>query len=321
MSPELAAIIDSFRGTGVLVLGDFMLDEYIFGRADRISPEAPVPVVVETSRQLVPGGAGNVARNLLSLEARVSLGGIIGRDEAGGHLKQIFMDLGVAASDLMLENDSRPTTRKTRVLAGNHQICRVDNEVAHLLDQETEASLLDFVEKQIPVVRAIIISDYDKGVVTPSLIRKTLELARNRDVIIAVDPQVGHFANYQGVDILTPNHHEAGNFLGRKLNTDAEIEAGGREILDRLNAVRVLITRGEKGMSLVGPEGCLHIPTEAREVYDVTGAGDTVIAMITLCLAAGASPEQAMRISNQAAGMVVARLGAAYLTREELLGS
>ena len=323
MSGDLAGIVKSFQNTGVLVLGDFMLDEYIQGRADRISPEAPVPVVVERSRRLLPGGAGNVARNLLSLDARVSLAGVIGRDEAGRHLKRIFEELGVAGGDLLLESASRPTTRKTRILAGNHQICRVDNEVVHLLDEETEQGLVDFIAREFAsgTTRAVVISDYDKGIVTPSLIEKTLELGREHDVIITVDPQIGHFSYYKGVDILTPNHHEAGNFLGRKLGTDAEVEAGGREILNRLGARRVLITRGEKGMSLIGPEGCLHIPTEAREVFDVTGAGDTVIALVTLALAVGASPEQAVRISNLGAGMVVARIGAAFLTREELAGA
>ncbi len=315
----LADIIESFPGTGVLVLGDFMLDEYIIGRAERISPEAPVPVVVEESRKFLPGGAGNVARNLLSLEARTALAGVIGRDEAGGALKKIFSDLSVAPENLFLELETRPTTRKTRILAGNHQICRVDSEVVNLLDQRSEQELLQFVADRLDSVKAIIVSDYDKGVVTPTLIKKTLELARARKIITAVDPQIGHFSYYKGVDILTPNHHEAGNFLGRRLQSDLEVEAGGYEILKRLGATRVLITRGEKGMSLIGPEGCLHIPTQAREVFDVTGAGDTVIALLTLALATGAEPEQAVRISNMAAGLVVARIGAAYLTRQELL--
>ena len=314
---------EKFSHSSILVIGDFMLDEYVEGSVDRISPEAPVPVVLEKFRRLVPGGAGNVVCNLRALGCRAPLAGLAGKDEAADILRDMFGEMGVDTNDIaLIELEDRPTTRKTRILAGNHQICRLDREVLGPADSVSEEKLMAFISESLPHVQALIFSDYDKGVVTKGIIEKTVAAAARHNVFVAVDPQVGHFSYYQNVDILTPNHHEAGRFLGRTLKTDEEVEAGGFEILERLNARMLLITRGEKGMTLFESEGrtCRNFPTQAREVFDVTGAGDTVISLFSLAMACGARPEEAVEISNRGAGIVVGKLGAATVSVEELVG-
>ena len=314
-------LTEKFTKLSVLVLGDFMLDEYIHGSVERISPEAPVPVELEKKRTLVPGGAGNVVKNLHSLGARVKLAGVIGEDQTGKSLRGIFTELGIREEDnRLLEIPGRSTTRKTRILAGNQQVCRLDRESEGTVDERTEELILEEVRRALPDIQAIIFSDYDKGVITPAVIRKTVELADPERVFLAVDPQVSHFHFYENVHVLTPNHHEAGAFLKRKLLSDEEVQEGGFEILDRLAARMLLITRGDRGMTLFqsSPRSFEHIPVQAREVYDVTGAGDTVISVFTMAMAAGYAPREAVDYSNKAAGIVVARLGAAAVTPEQL---
>lgn len=316
----LTDLIARFPGTRILIIGDFMLDEYVFGTVDRISPEAPVPVVEERRVRRIPGGAGNVVCNLRSLTAGVFACGVVGRDDDGRRLCSEMTDLGVPPSDLhLIELEDRPTTRKTRIIAGTQQICRLDREDRSPLPDSARARLMRLLDEIVPASDAIVLSDYDKGVVLPDIIEHATALAQKKGIPVTVDPQVTHFAQYRGVDILTPNHHEAGRFLGRRLVTDAEVEAGGREILERLQAKNVLITRGEKGMSLVSANRVRHVPTVAREVFDVTGAGDTVISVLTLALAAGADLDMAVELSNFAAGLVVARVGVATVTPPELL--
>jgi len=314
-------ILARFREMRILVVGDFMLDEYVHGVVDRISPEAPVPVVLEREVRTIPGGAGNVVRNLVSLGATVYLTGVVGTDETGRALRDSLVDLGLTGAHIgFVEIPGRPSTRKTRILAAHQQVCRLDRESRDPVPDDARKTLLEYVERVAPEVQAVIISDYDKGVVTPDVIQRIVELAEKHKCFVAVDPQVTHFHFYKHVDVLTPNHHEAGRFLKAALETDEDVRRGGFEILDRLQAKMLLITRGENGITLfrAGDETAESFPTVAREVFDVTGAGDTVISVFTLAAAAGAAPEAAVRLSNKAAGRVVAQLGAATVTVEEL---
>lgn len=314
-------IREKFQNTSILVIGDFMVDEYVRGIVERISPEAPVPVVQEIERKTMPGGAGNVVRNLKALGARVLLVGTVGQDAAADSLNGMFDRMNIdPANRFLIALPDRPTTRKIRILAGNQQVCRLDREVGGPMSADIEQSLLNTVRENIGRVGAVIISDYEKGVVTPELIRGTVELAGQNGVFIAVDPQVSHFHYYRQVDVLTPNHHEAGRFINRTLKGDREIEEGGFEILDRLDASMLIITRGEKGMTLFEKRDRRHrhFPTMAREVFDVTGAGDTVISIFTLAMAAGVATEEAVELCNRGAGVVVGKLGSAVVTPDEL---
>ena len=322
MPEEIEKVIHKFKDSTILVIGDYMIDEYVIGTVERISPEAPVPVVQEKETKRVPGGAGNVVCNLTSLGARVLVTGILGNDLQGKDLISMMTSLGLHEKDIfMLAADDRPTTVKTRILAGNQQVCRLDREKRIPLSAEMENEILSYIRKHIEDIGGIIFSDYDKGVVTPGLIQKTVSLAREKNIFVSVDPQVTHFEYYKEVDVLTPNHHEAGRFLGRELKTDEAVEKAGKEINDRLKSAMSLITRGEKGMSLIEAENsrCRHFPTRAREVFDVTGAGDTVISIYTLAMISGATREQAVHLSNTGAGIVVGKIGAATITTEDLI--
>lgn len=317
MNPaRIQELFTGFDRIRVLVLGDFMIDEYRSGRAERLSPEAPVPVILEHSVRQLPGGAGNVVKNLAALKIRSAAVGLKGKDEGGRILEGL---LSGAEALHLVEDASRPTTRKMRILAGTQQICRLDQEDPSPVGVPTEDLLIQEIEELLAGCEAVIISDYDKGVVTERVIAAAIAAAKARGAFVSVDPQVSRFGLYRHVGVLTPNHHEAGRFITRRLETDKEVEAGGQEIMRRLEPRMLLITRGEKGMSLFDANGCRHFPTRAREVFDVTGAGDTVISVFTAVIAAGGTPEEAVFLSNQAAGMVVAKLGAATVTREEIL--
>ena len=324
MFSDIKSVLDKFSDSTILVIGDFMIDEYVLGTVERISPEAPVPVVHEVETRRLPGGAGNVVCNLKSLGARVLVTGIIGKDETGRDLTEMMVSLDIDRNDIFLyEAKDRPTTIKTRILAGNQQVCRLDREKKLPLNDKIENELISFFKNNISKIGGIIFSDYDKGVVTPRLIKEIVSLAKQNHIFVAVDPQVTHFESYQNVDVLTPNHHEAGRFLGKELKTDEAVVNAGIEINKRLNSEMALITRGEKGMSLIEAESgrCRHFPTRAREVFDVTGAGDTVISIFTLAMIAGATREQAVHLSNAGAGIVVGKIGAATVNTEDLLNA
>jgi len=321
MHDHLRRLFENLSSKRILVIGDFMLDEYIVGSVDRISPEAPVPVVEERRIDYVPGGAGNVVTNLRSLQAAVTACGIIGTDHEAERLIDCIYATGIAKESVaLLALSERPTTRKTRIIAGNQQVCRLDREDRSPLSFTVRQDLLRIIETHIQNCHAVVLSDYDKGVIDSSLIEQVMSLAKARSVPVTVDPQVTNFLAYKNVFILTPNHHEAGRFLGRKLTTDADIERAGYEIIEKLNCNHILITRGERGMSLISPNRIRHVPTVAREVFDVTGAGDTVISMLTLAIACGADLDFAIELSNYAAGIVVGRIGAATVTQEDLAG-
>lgn len=309
--------IDAFGGSRVLVIGDIMLDEFIWGKVTRISPEAPVPVVWVNSESVMPGGAANVASNIRTLGGEVTVAGIAGEDRHGDELIEALKERSIGTGCVM--RTSRPTIVKTRVIAAHQQVVRVDREDPAPLEPQQLRQVIDCVAAQIPEVDAVILEDYGKGLLTPELITSVIELAQQHNKIITVDPKKDHFDLYRGVTSMTPNRAEAELALGRPLTTPEEIAKGAVELLSRLEAQSLLITLGEDGMCLV-PRGedPVFIPTVVREVYDVAGAGDTVIAAYTLALAAGADYREAAQLSNFAAGVAVEKLGVATVTPAEL---
>ncbi|WP_425268672.1 D-glycero-beta-D-manno-heptose-7-phosphate kinase [Leptospira brenneri] len=305
----------------VLVIGDLILDEYLIGSVERISPEAPVPVVWVRNEKQSLGGSGNVVQNLSSIGVAGVVFGRIGLDKAGDSLEGLLRSNLVAEKDLvLLKSKTLPTILKTRIIATHQQICRVDREEVVPLTKEDENSVLKQFETKLKECSAVILSDYDKGYLTPSLIQSVIAICNRENKIVTVDPQVSHFFLYQNIHIMTPNHHEAGKALGRKLNTDSEIEAACREISEKLTPDAMMITRGEKGMSIYErkKDSFYHIPTVAKEVFDVTGAGDTVITTYTAFVATGMPIADAALISNVSAGIVVGKLGAATVTQTEI---
>lgn len=316
---ELQRTIARFHGRRVLVVGDLMLDQYIRGSVSRISPEAPVPVVRVTGETFIPGGAGNVVSNLAALGACVSVVGVVGEDEAGRRLLDQFRSHEASVGGVCVDAE-RLTTQKCRVVAERQQAVRYDRETTGPLSHRTETRLLAAVDQEIAEAEAVILSDYGKGVIGPKLLARAIAAARRRGIPVTVDPKPEHFRKYRGVTCVTPNTSEAWACMRRepKPGQDALV-ALGREILKTLNSRSVLITRGPDGMSLFEPHGKVtHIPTVAREVFDVSGAGDTVISTFTLSLAAGAPLTRAAVLSNQAAGIVVAKLGTATTDTKEL---
>lgn len=314
----LKSVIGSFRRTKVLVVGDLILDEFIWGDVSRISPEAPVPVVWVKNESFMPGGASNVANNIRSLGGGALLCGVIGKDERGAILKGELKHKGVDVEGVLVD-DSRPTTLKTRVVAQHQQVVRIDKEAVSPLGDRTMARLVQHIEKAVKKVDAVIIEDYGKGVITPKLLSKIVPLAKRNRKMILVDPKEEHFAYYKGATVITPNNHEASRAVGFEIRDNETLVKAGRKLLQKFQCVVALITLGENGMA-VFKKGAkmVHIPTVAQEVFDVSGAGDTVIASYALALAAGADPIAAAHIANCAAGIVVGKVGIAVVTPEEL---
>ncbi len=301
------------------MLGDVMLDEFLWGRVSRISPEAPVPVVQVTSQTFHLGGAGNVAASVRALGAGAVLAGVVGQDAAGERVRDSLAAAGVASS-LVVVGEGRPTTLKTRVVAHGQQVVRADREDVAPLPAEAEAALVESVRREIPSCGALVISDYQKGVVTSSLLRRVVPLAKRRGVPVLVDPKVRHFRLYRGASVVTPNQLEAEQATGLPLRSLPEVVAAGRRILSLLACRAVLVTRGEHGMSLFERgRPPLHVPAAAREVFDVTGAGDSVIATMALAMAAGATLPEAAVLANCAAGVVVGKVGTAQASPAEVL--
>jgi len=317
---KLARLIPRFAQQKILVLGDIMVDKFTWGKVSRISPEAPVPVVEITRESHALGGAGNVANNLISLGGQVNLIGVIGNDIVG---EQLYNDLNAKGinADGIVKDESRPTITKTRIIASHQQVVRVYKEVKGDFSVPVVNRIIEQIERVLPQVNAVIISDYGKGVVNPVVLKRAIGLACKLKIPITVDPKIEHFLRYKKVSCITPNTLEAitGMRYHEINNDDKEIAELGKKILKRLQSQSVLITRGEKGMSLFEPGNKVtHIPTRAKEVFDVTGAGDTVIATFTLALASKASLLEAAEISNFAAGVVVGKLGTATVSPEEL---
>ncbi len=324
MSPNVASkrlmkYIDRFPSTRTLVVGDVMLDHYIWGTVSRISPEAPVPVVNVMKENVLLGAATNVVNNLHALGGKVSVCGVIGHDEAGRQLVHMLRMQGIHTDGLIVE-DGRPTTIKTRVIAHSQQVVRFDRETKVGIERDTHKRIFEYIRQQEDSgLDAIVLSDYSKGVVTKDLVRDIVKLARKKGIIVSVDPKVNHFGIYSGVTILTPNTKEASIGAKIEIEDDESLFKAGTLLLKRLKCNAVLVTRGEHGMSLFERGGRVtHIPTVAQEVFDVTGAGDTVISTLTLAMAAGAGIVDAARISNYAAGIVVGVVGTATVKPDEL---
>jgi D-beta-D-heptose 7-phosphate kinase/D-beta-D-heptose 1-phosphate adenosyltransferase len=310
----------SLKKEKIVVVGDIMLDRYLYGDVERISPEAPVPVLNFKKETLTPGGASNVTLNLTGLGACVSLVGVIGADESGRTLLgQLGKNKCLKLGSILTEK-SRPTTVKQRIVAGSQQIVRVDTEVRQPLSGRQASQLAEAVEREVRDAVAVIISDYGKGVVTRELIEHILSLRKRKKFIVSVDPKTGHFFYYKGVDLITPNNKEAGEAAGIRITDDVSLRSAASRIVEKLECKNLLITLGPDGMALFNrahPKG-YHIPAEARQVYDVSGAGDTVISVMTAAMAAGATPEKAARIANHAAGIVVSEFGTTAITMEKM---
>jgi D-beta-D-heptose 7-phosphate kinase/D-beta-D-heptose 1-phosphate adenosyltransferase len=319
--PALRAIIARFAGRRILVLGDLMLDRYLWGRVERISPEAPVPVVEVERETFALGGAGNVAANLQTLGAEPVLVGVVGEDDDGARLMETLRQRGVATGGVVREA-SRPTTVKTRIIAHAQQVVRADRESRADLDGPTLSALGAELDAEIARCDGMIVSDYGKGVITKRSLERALGRARARKLTVSVDPKESHIDAYRGVSILTPNQHEAGYMQGHRVADDASLMVVGWGLQQRLDAEAVLVTRGPDGMSLFEKGGrYTHLPTVAREVYDVTGAGDTVVSVVALALAAGADYPTASHLSNHAAGVVIREVGTAACTPAQLEAS
>lgn len=317
---HLLDLIGLFKKASVLVIGDFILDQFVWGSVQRISPEAPVPVVNVQRESYMPGGSLNVANNIRTLGGIVYPCGVVGRDLEGRMLLKTMRREGIDIGGIVYDRN-RPTSVKTRVIAHSQQVVRFDREKTEDISPEDRKKILRFVRQRIEDVNVIIIEDYGKGVVQPPLLKEVLNLAKKFRKPVLVDPKEKNFSYYAGVTAITPNRSEAyAGFLNSHSNARTHsIEEVGRGLLKKLKCEGVLITLGEDGMALFEKNGSItKIPTAAREVYDVSGAGDTVIAIFGLALAAGAKMREAAILSNLAAGIVVGKLGTATITFEEL---
>lgn len=317
----MQSLLAKLSGKRVLVVGDLMLDHFLRGKVSRISPEAPVPVVSISEESHMPGGAGNVCSNMAALGGRVALFSVIGDDLAGNQLNFDLQERGIDTSGVLLD-PSRVTTQKSRVVAEHQQVVRYDRETLRPLSPAQQAALLRALGEALRTADALVISDYGKGIVTPGLVSGALRAAHARGLPVVVDPKVEHFRRYRGVDCITPNLQEAwGGMRRHPRGDDGDLLRLGESILTTLRVRSVLITRGEKGMSLFERgTRARHIPTQAREVFDVTGAGDTVVGVMALGLASGGSLFDSAVLANAAAGIVVGKLSTATVSTEELRG-
>lgn len=317
--PERAqAITSGVARTHVLVVGDAMLDKFIAGRVTRISPEAPVPVVMFDHESHRIGGAANVAHNVTTLGGRATLVAVAGRDEAAATLAQACREAGIAPA--FVGDGSRPTTTKVRIVTErNQQVARVDYEMDCEISGETEQRVVSAVQQHASDASAVVISDYLKGCITANVMRAAVQVGRERKIPVLVDPKIPHIDYYAGVTVITPNHHEAEIAANMRVRTDEDARLAARVFRERAACGAVLMTRGDQGMWLLGSDVEGALPASAREVADVTGAGDTVIATMAVALAAGATLVEAARLANEAAGIVVAKFGPAVVTPAELL--
>jgi D-glycero-beta-D-manno-heptose-7-phosphate kinase len=324
---QLLRYLDKFPQARILVVGDLMVDRYIWGNVARISPEAPVPVVEVTDESIRLGGAANVFNNILALGGQAELCGVIGSDDPGRWLLQEIKGFGTSIDGLIME-EGRPTIQKTRIVAHSQQVVRFDRERRQPVSGETQQRLFNFIGRYLDGKDAsggidkcdcLVISDYAKGVITQGLTKDLFELARKSGIHIIVDPKVRHMDYYRMATLVTPNHLEASETSGVQIVDEKSLMEAGSRLLKQLDSEAVLITRGERGMSLFERNGAVtHIPTMAKSVFDVTGAGDTVVAALSLALASGATLPDAARLANHGAGVVVGMVGTATLSREML---
>ncbi|MDI6756645.1 MAG: D-glycero-beta-D-manno-heptose-7-phosphate kinase [Endomicrobiia bacterium] len=317
---KLIRHVRSLRGKKILVVGDVMVDAFIYGKVSRISPEAPVPVVEVTGEKYMPGGAANVASNIVAVGGRSAILGSVGDDEAGKRLMTTLTERGIDVSR-MTADSSRPTIMKTRVIAHHQQVVRFDREIKGVPSEGVISGLIKGFKSAAASADAVIISDYGKGVISRKMLDVVIPYCSERKIPITVDPKIEHFLDYKNVTSLTPNLYEAAYGMKAKLpDTEKGVRALGATIVKKLGCRTLIITRGEKGMTLFGESGRISdMPTRAKEIFDVTGAGDTVIAVFTLALAAGADFIDAAELANYAAGIVVGKLGTATVSSEELI--
>ena len=321
-SHRLREIVNQMHGHRIAVVGDFMLDEYVWGRVARISPEAPVPVVQVMEESHTLGGAGNVLMNIIALDARPVGFGIVGSDAAGRRVLETMAKNHLDGSAHILVDESRPTTVKTRVVAHSQHVVRVDRERPAPLEAGIQEKILKTLEAEISELDAITVSDYGKGMVTRKFIEGILPLCRSAGVPMLLDPKVTELSGLGPITAITPNEREAERLSRVPITDKASVEAAGAALLSDTGAEHILITRGERGMALFSSAGPpAHLPTRARQVYDVTGAGDTVVAVLALALAGGASMLEAAELANLGAGIVVGRVGTATASREDLLSA
>jgi D-beta-D-heptose 7-phosphate kinase/D-beta-D-heptose 1-phosphate adenosyltransferase len=322
--PGIDQLLDRLAGRSILVIGDLMVDQFVIGTVERISPEAPVPIVRFDHETWRLGGAANVAHNVVALGGRVDAIGVVGNDADGARLLQELSERSIGTAGI-ISDASRCTTRKLRVVTTrNQQVARIDYEGDSEIPRAIEAMVVRRIGELAASTDAIVISDYLKGAVTPAVAAAAAQAARSRGIPLLVDPKVPHIDRYAGATVITPNHHEAESVTHMRIRTSADAREAARRFRDRARSDAVLITRGEHGMWLLGPGGPsgqdveIELPAEAREVADVTGAGDTVISALALASAAGASLADAARLANRAAGIVVGKFGPATVTVEEL---
>ena len=315
---RIAALLNVIKKKRIAVVGDVMLDRYVWGSVSRISPEAPVPVVEVESESTRLGGAANVALNITSIGAQALLVGVIGNDANGTELQKI-LESQHTSSDGIITDPSRPTTVKTRVMAHNQHVVRIDSEEKRDVNNSVQQQILAVLEKNIGSLDGIIIEDYNKGVVVKDLIHAIIALAQKHNTPVTIDPKFNNFFEYQNVTVFKPNKKETEEALGKKLNTENDVLAAGTMLLERLNAENILLTRSEKGMTLFEKNGKVtHIPTHALAVADVSGAGDTVIATLTAMLASGATVSEASLLANIAGGIVCGEVGIVPIDPEHL---
>jgi rfaE bifunctional protein kinase chain/domain len=315
---RLATLVRRLRGVRVLVVGDLMLDEFVWGRVDRISPEAPVPVVHITNEDVRPGGAGNVVSNIAALGGRSAVGGLVGRDAAGARLRLELARLGADTRGVVTTGETT-TIRKTRIIAHHQQVVRLDREGAPAHDGPAARRLRDWLLPQLRRAQVLVVSDYGKGTVGPALLDALAEAHARGPFTWVVDPKSGNFSHYRRVSLVKPNFQEAAAAAGVEIRDAASLRVAGSRLLERWDAEAVLISRGEHGMALFRRGlPVREFATVARAVFDVTGAGDTVVATCALALGAGATLEEATILANHAAGIVVGKLGTATVTSAEL---
>ena len=318
---RVTEILHALRDRNVVVLGDVMLDEFVWGDVTRISPEAPVPVVDVRRESIHLGGAANVLANLIALGARGSVVGVIGNDDAGKRLRNGLRELGADANDSLIADETRPSTIKTRIIAHSQLVVRADRESRTPVNSQIEDQIVRRLREALGGAHAFVVSDYDKGVVTPRILGEILPFAYER-VPVLIDPKLRNFNFYRPATLVTPNHHEALRMSDSEDHSDDGSRHAATVIRQKLGCDAVLITRGDRGMMLLERDGePVYVKTAAREVYDVTGAGDTVIAALAAALAVGSSMLEAATLANHAAGIVVGKVGTATATADELIAT
>ncbi|MFQ5442172.1 MAG: D-glycero-beta-D-manno-heptose-7-phosphate kinase [Thermodesulfobacteriota bacterium] len=311
------ALIDKFRGVKVLVIGDLIMDHFLWGKVRRISPEAPVPVVEVARENLMLGGSANVANNIRSLGGSVFITGVIGRDDDGKKFVSTLREKGIKADGIAVD-PKRPTTTKTRIIAHSQQVVRFDREKKDEIGRAVSKKVVDYMKRAARSVDIVIVSDYAKGLITRPLVEEVMAEFKKLKKPVVVDPKVEHLDYYRGATVVTPNNLEASVASGVEIEDDKTLKRAGEALLETLDSKALLITRGEHGMSLFERGHDTHIPTVAKEVFDVSGAGDTVVGVLAMSLAAGANFKEAAVLANFAAGVVVGKIGTATVTRAEL---